>query len=243
MRRLLKLIVTVFTIVGVLVVAGVIGVVVFAGRGVKTAVESAGAKTLRVPVEVGEADVSFLGSSVGLRNLTVKNPQGYDGPVLLTLQAVSVKGDAGSVLEDSILISDMALTGMEVFVEQKGFQNNLYEVIKPLRDAQDPIGKGLVIDKLTISPDIVVHISLPLIPGQQSQGVTFKIPPITMTDLGRNERMDTAMLISKILLAVAERVAQQSGDALPKETLGGITGVLDKAIDLGRTIFGGKKKE
>jgi hypothetical protein len=39
MRRLLKLIVTVFTIVGVLVVAGVIGVVVFACRGGKTAGE------------------------------------------------------------------------------------------------------------------------------------------------------------------------------------------------------------
>jgi len=243
MRRLFKRIVTFLGILTVLILVGVIGVMIFADRAVKSAVESAGAKTLNVPVLVGDADVSFLGGTLGLQNLTVKNPQGYDGPALLTLQAVSVKADAGSLFGDAVVVKDMTLTGMEVFVEQKGLQNNLYEVIKPLREPREPTGKRLIIDKLTISPDIVVHISLPALPGQQAQTMSLKVAPITMTDLGRDERMDTAVLISKVFLAVARSIAEQSSGVLPKETVGEITNVLDKAIDLGRTIFGGKKKD
>jgi uncharacterized protein involved in outer membrane biogenesis len=242
MKRLFKLIVTVVIVLVVLAIAGVVGVAVFADRAVKSAVESAGTKTLSVPVQVGDADVSFLGGSVGLQSLTVKNPQGYDGPALLTLNAVNVKADTGSLFGDEIVIKTMTLSSMEVFVEQKGLQNNLYEVIKPLQKPREPTGKTLIIDSLTIS-DILVHISLPSLPGQQPQTVNLKIAPITMTELGRHERMDTAVLISKVLLAVAQGIAEQSGDILPKETLGEITGVLDKAIDIGRTIFGGKKTE
>ncbi|HSV99276.1 MAG TPA: hypothetical protein VLI39_03830 [Sedimentisphaerales bacterium] len=243
MKRLFKRIVTFLRVLTVLIVVGVIGVMIFADRTVRSAVESAGAKTLNVPVLVGDADVSFLGGTLGLRNLTVKNPQGYEGPALLTLQAVNVKADTGSLFGDEIVIKDMTLSGMEVFVEQKGLQNNLYEVIQPLREPREPTGKRLIIDKLTISPDIVVHISLPTLPGQQAQAVSLKVAPITMTDLGRDERMDTAVLISKVFLAVARSIAEESSGVLPKETVGEITNVLDKAIDLGRTIFGGKKKE
>lgn len=240
MKKLFKLIVTVIVVLVVLAVAGVVGVAVFADRAVASAVESAGTKTLQVPVEVGDADASILSGSVGLQNLAVANPKGYTGPTLLTLKAVNVRADTGSLLSDEIVMRNMQLTGMEVFVEQKGLQNNLYEVIQPLRQPREPTGKTLIIDQLTIS-DIVVHMSLSGIPGQQPQAVDLKIAPITMTDLGRGERMDTAVLISKVLLAVAQGIAQQSGDILPAETVGEITGVLDKAIDLGRTIFGGKK--
>ena len=59
-----------------------------------------------------------------------------------------------------------------------------------------------------------------------------------MTDIGRNEKVDTAVLIGKILLAVAAGVAEQGGDILPKETVGEIGGMLDKAMDIGKTIFG-----
>jgi len=240
MKKLLKLIVGVIVVLVVLVIVGVVGVALFADRAVKAAVESAGAKTLNVPVAVGDADASILGGSVGLRKIAVANPEGYQGASLLTLADVHVAADTGSLLSDEIVIKDMRLTDMEVFVEQKGLQNNLYEVIKPLREPHEPTGKRLIIDSLTIS-DILVHVSMAPLPGQQAQTMDFKIAPITMTELGRNERMDTAVLISKVVLAVAAGVAEQAGDVLPKETVGEITGILDKAIDLGRIIFGDKK--
>jgi len=190
---------------------------------------------------VDDADVSFLGGSVGLDQIRVANPPGYQGPSLLTLKEVDVTADTGTLLSNQVVIKDMKLDGMEVFVEQKGLQNNLYEVIKPLRQPHEPSGKTLVIDNLTIS-EVLVHVTLPTLPGQApSQPVELKVAPITLTDLGRNERMDTAILIGKVLLAVAQGIAEQGGDILPKETIGEITDVLDKAINIGQTIFGGSK--
>jgi len=241
MKKLLKLIVGVIVVLIVLAVVGVVGVALFADRAVKAAVESAGTKTLNVPVAVGDADASILRGSVGLRKIAVANPEGYQGPSLLTLADVHVAADTGSLLSDEIVIKDMRLTDMAVFVDQKGLQNNLYEVIKPLREPRgEPTGKRLIIDSLTIS-DILVHVSVAPLPGQQAQAMEVKIAPITMTELGRHERIDTAILISKVLLAVAQGVAEQAGGILPQETVGEITGVLDKAIDIGRTIFGDKK--
>jgi hypothetical protein len=236
LRKLLKAVVLVVVILVVLAVAGVIAVAVLADKVVQSAVEKAGTKTLNVAVKVGKADVAILRGSVGLQSIAVSNPAGFQGPALLTLERVNVAADTRSVLSNEVHITDMRLADMEVFVEQKGLQNNLYEVIKPLREPRKPTGKSLLIDNLEIA-NVTVHASLSGIPGKP-QTAQFTLGNITMTDLGRDEKIDTAVLISKILLAVAAGVAQQGGDILPKETVGEITGVLDKAINIGRTIFG-----
>ncbi|MGE5295196.1 MAG: hypothetical protein ACM3VT_10245 [Solirubrobacterales bacterium] len=242
MVRLFRRFVSIITILAVVVIIGAIAAILFAGRLVKSGVESSGTKMLNVPVQVGKAGVSILGGSIDLQNLAVANPQGYDGPSLLTLKKVDIAADTGTLFGSQIVIKTMTLDQMEVFVEQKGLQNNLYEVIKPLRQPHEPTGKSLVIDNLTIS-NILVHISLPSLAGQEAKTVDVKVAPITMTELGRNERIDTPILISKILLAVAQGIADQSGGILPKETLGDISGVLDKAVDIGRILFGGKKSD
>lgn len=233
-------------ILGVLVVlAGglVLGVVLFANGAVRRAVESAGSKTLNVSVEVEEASVSVLGGSLALHEVQVANPPEYDGPVLLVLRQTQVEADAGSLLGNEVRIHSMELDDMEVFVEQKGLKNNLYEVIEPLRAEREPTGKRLIIDSLVIR-NVTVHVDLPAIPGQgQAERITFALAPIEMTDLGRDERLDTPVLISKVLLAVAAGIAEQGGDVLPKETIGDLSNVLDKAIDLGRVIFGPGKDE
>jgi hypothetical protein len=127
-----------------------------------------------------------------------------------------------------------------VFVEQKGLQNNLYQIIKPLREPHEPTGTSLVIDNLEIA-NVTVHVSVPAIPGQ-AQSLDLKLSSIKMGDLGRSEKMDTAVLIGKILLSVAQGIAEQGGGILPKETIGDVGSVLDKAIDIGKTILtpGGK---
>ena len=241
MRKLLRAIL--FVVVGliVLTIAGAIGVALLANAAVKTAVEKAGEQTLNVPVHIQKARASVLTGSGKLRQISVANPEGFEGPALLTLQAVDFTADAGSLLSDELVVREMHLDGMEVFVEQSGLRNNLYEVIEPLRRPHEPTGKALVIDKLTID-NIVVHMAVPSVVGQSlPETVDVNVAPITMTELGRNERMDTTILISKVLLAVAAGVAEQGGGILPKETISGISGVLDKAIDIGRIIFGSKK--
>ena len=241
MRKLLKAVLSLIILLIVLVAIAAVGVAIFADRAARAAVEKAGTKILNVGVTVGKADASLLRGGLDLRNITVANPPGYQGPALLKMQWVNVEADPRSLLSQEVQIRDIELDAVDVFVEQSGLRNNLYEVIKPLREPHEPTGKRLVIDNLKMT-NITVHVSLPSIPGQP-QATEFTLDTITMTDLGRDEKMDTAILISKVVLAVAAGVAEHGGNVLPKETIGEISGILDKAIDLGRIIFGPQKPD
>jgi uncharacterized protein involved in outer membrane biogenesis len=236
MRKLIRAILFIITLVVVLAVAGVVVAILFTDKAVKTVVEKAGTKTLSVPVRVGKATASLLSGDVRLQDITVANPPGYEGAALVKLQRVDIQANVESVLGKQILIKDIKLQNMEVFVEQKGLQNNLYQVIKPLQERREPTGKSLVIDNLEIT-DVTVHAGLVALPGQP-QSVELKLASIRMVDLGRNEKVDTAVLISKIVLAVAAGIAEQGGGILPKETIGDLGSILDKAIDIGKIIFG-----
>lgn len=240
MKKLIRVILFAIVFVIVLAFIGLVAAILFADKAVKTAVETAGTRTLNVAVTIGKANASLLAGAVGLQDITVANPAGYQGPALLKLQQVDLKADTASLLGKEVLIKDMKLDNMELFVEQNGLQNNLYQVIKPLRQPHEPTGKSLVIDNLEIA-NITVHASVSGIPGQ-ARSMDLKLASIKMADLGRSEKMDTAVLIGKILLAVAQGVAEQGGGILPKETIGDLGSVLDKALDLGKTILtpGGK---
>lgn len=242
-KKLVRAIRTVLVAIVVLAIVGVAGAALLANAIVKDAVEKAGVKTLNVPVRVETVAVSPLSGSVTLRKAAVSNPEGYQGSALLTLKSVDVAADVGTLLSNKVLIRDMRLDGMEVFIEHSGLKNNLYEVIEPLRRPREPTGKALLVDTLTIG-EVLVHVALPSLSGEsQSQTIDLKVAPITMTDLGRNERMDTPLLITKVVLAVAAGIAEQNSDILPKETVSEIRGILDKAMDIGRIIFGGKKDQ
>jgi hypothetical protein len=239
-RKLLRAVIFVIVALVVLAIVGVVAGALLADKIIQTAVEKAGTKTLNVPVEVGKADAAILRGTVDLQKISVGNPAGFQGPALLTLERVNFAADTASMLSNEVHITDMHLANMEAFVEQKGLQNNLYVVIKPLYQPREATGKRLLIDNLEIA-NITVHTSLSGVPGKP-QTAQFTLGNITMTNLGRDERMDTAMLISKIVLAVAAGVAEQGGGILPRETVGEISGILDKAIDIGRMIFGPGKQ-
>lgn len=235
MRRLIRAILFTLGLLVVVAVAGLVAVILLADKAVKSTVETAGTKALKVGVSVGKANASILTGAIGLQDTTIANPPGFQGSALVKLQRVDATVDTKSLFGTEVLIKDMKLDNMEVFLEQKGLQNNLYQVIEPLRKPHQPTGRSLVIDSLEIA-NVTVHVGMPAVPGQ-TQGVELKLASIKMGDLGRNEKMDMAVLISKIALAVAEGITQQGGGILPQGVTGQVGSVLDKALDIGKTIF------
>jgi hypothetical protein len=236
MRKPLRWVKPIVLFVGIVVVAAVVGINVFADSAVRTAIRRAGARALKVPVNVEKARLSIFSGKLGLETLTVGNPPGYNRPTLLDLSRGDIEIDTKSLLGDEVRIKDVQLDGMHVFIEQKGLDNNLHEVIRALPRDQRASGKKLVIDRLEIT-NVTVNVRLLPISGGPDT-VAFRLTPIRMTDLGRNERLDVATLTTKILLAVARGIAEQGGGVLPKEMTSGLSGVLDKAVDIGRIIFG-----
>ncbi|MBA7716963.1 hypothetical protein ES703_126048 [subsurface metagenome] len=72
--------------------------------------------------------------------------------------------------------------------------------------------------------------------------ISLKLSPIKMTDLGSDNKLDTAALTGKILLALADGVAKQGVGVLPKEILDPMKKTLETTLDISKaaTKEGGK---
>jgi len=248
MKKSLKILYIVLSIIVVLLIVVVIAVNLFADSAVKMAIESAGTKTLQVAVAVDSVNLSILGGKIGFKNLVIDNPPGYKHEKLLELGDAKIAVETGSLLTDIVNIKEIKLDGMNVVLEQRGItSNNIQDIIKVLPAKEDkpaePGGKKLHIDNLQITNTKVKVKLLPL-PGKIDT-LTLKLAPIEMTDLGGENDIDTGALISKILLAIAGGIAEQGAGLLPDDMLGSLKSQLGKlgalsssVLDAGKDVGG-----
>lgn len=228
MKSPLKKIVYVILII-ILIVPVLVSI--FGDRALKAGIETAASKTLKVDVTVEDVSLSILKGSVELENLIVPNLKGYENPNLL--EAGKAKIDVGlkSLMSDTVEINDMIFNDITVVIEQKGFTNNLKEILKSLPKADEEktddkkkAEKNLLIKNLELN-NITVKIKVLPIPGK-ADTIPLKLAPIKMTNLGTDNKMSVATLTAKILSAIAMGVAEQGVGIIPDEILGPIKGVL-----------------
>jgi len=237
MKKSLKALRIVLLVIVLLVVTVVFIIDLFADRAVKIGIETAATKTLNVGVSIDNIDLSIMRGKLALQNLIIKNPPGYQHDKLLELRNAKIEVNVKSLLNDVVNIREIKLDGMEVTLEQRGVSgNNLQDVIKSIpskdKQASGPSGKKLHIDNLEIS-DITVKVKLLPVPGK-ADTVTLKLSPIKMTDLGSDNKLDTAELSSRILRAIATGVTEQGVGVLPKNMVDAMQLTLDKTIDIGK---------
>ncbi len=244
MKKMLKALRYIFLAILILLLIVVVAVNLFAGRAVKMGIETAATKTLNVGVSVGNVDLSIMAGKLALKNLLISNPPGYQHEKLLELTNAKIEVDVKSLLSDVVKIREIKLDGVNVVLEQRGISgNNLQDVIKTIssgqkdKDKPETSGKKLHIDNLEIS-NIIVKVKLLPVPGK-ADTVTLKLSPIRMTNLGSDNKLDTAALSGRILLAIANGVAKQGIGVLPKDIVDTITSTLDKTIDLSKGIIEG----
>ena len=239
MKKLRKILLVIIAAIVILAVVAAVLVNLFADRVVKTAIEAAASKALNVGVTIDSLDLSILGGKVALDNLLIKNPPGYQHDNLLQLRNTSVVVDIRSLLGDVVNIKEIKLDGAEVVLEQRGVSgNNLQDVLKSIptspksQEPAQPSGKKLHIDTLELS-DVRVMVKLLPVPGK-ADTVTLKLAPIKMTNLGGDNKLDTAALAGKILVAIAEGVAEQGAGILPDDMVGAMKSTLAKTAELGK---------
>ena len=231
MKKSLKILYTVLSVIAILLIIAVIAVNFFADSAVKMGIESAGTKALQVGVAVDNVDLSILGGKIGFQNLVIDNPPGYKNEKLLELGQAKIAVETGSLLTDIINIKDIQLDGVSVVLEQKGItSNNLQDILKSLpakdKEPAEPGGKKLHIDNLEIT-NAQVKVKLLPIPGK-ADTLTLKLAPIKMTDLGGENDIDTGALVRKVLLAIAGGIAEKGTGILPDDMLGSLASQLDK---------------
>ena len=240
MKKTLKIVRIVLIVVLLVIFVVALAINIFAERALKMAIETAATKTLNVGVSVGEIDLSIIGGKLGISNLLINNPPGYQHDRLLELKDARITVDIGSLLSDTVKIRQFKLDGVRVVMEQRGVSgNNLQDVIKAIPSepkAETETGKPakkLQIDDLEIS-NVIVDVKLLPVPGKKDT-VTMKLSPIRMTDLGSDEKLDVAVLSAKILLAIAKGIAEQGANVLPKEMVSTMKSTLSQTLDMGKT--------
>jgi hypothetical protein len=262
MLKILKTVRMVLVVVVVLVVGAVVLFYVFADRAVKLGIETAGTKTLNVDVSVRDVDLSIMGGKIGFQDLLIKNPPGYQHDRLLALKDAHIAVGLRSLLGDVVKIKEIRLDGLDMILEQRGISsNNLQDVIKSIPSAgtepSEPSGKKLHIDNLEIT-NLMVRVKPLPIPGR-ADTIPLKLAPIKMTNLGSDNKLDLAVLSGKILVAIAQGIAEQGLALLPKDIIGPLAselkrlealpdallkagfGILEGGTDLGKDVLDGSK--
>lgn len=202
----------------------------------KAGIETAGTKALGVAVDVGDVQLSIRKGMIGIRDLVIKNPPGYAHKELLVLGHGVIIADVKSLLSDVVHIKELKLENVNLTIEQKALSNNLQDVIGSLKakkdEAGEPSGKKLRIDTLEIT-GVSVKVKLLPVLGK-ADTVTLNLAPIRMKNLGSDDKLDTGILVSKIMLAITEGIAEQGVGVLPEQMVETMTSTLDKTIDAGK---------
>ncbi|MGA1980689.1 MAG: AsmA family protein [Sedimentisphaerales bacterium] len=247
MKKSLKAVWVILLAVLILAAVVAIAIDVFAERALKAGIEVAATKALNVGVSVGKVDLSIMAGKLGISNLLINNPPGYQYNKLLELKNAQIEVDVKSLLSERVNIRRIRLDGVNVVLEQRITNNNLLDVVKTISNEQEVKGKPekrggkkLHIDNLEIS-NVIVKAKLLPIPGK-ADTITLELDPIVMTDLGSDNKLDTAELSSKILLAIAAGVAEKGTGVLPDEMTSTMKSTLGKTIELGKTATKEGKK-
>jgi uncharacterized protein involved in outer membrane biogenesis len=240
------------TVATILIVVLVILILidVFAGHAVKLGIEVGATKALNVAVKVGGVNLALTRGRFGIEKLSIDNPPGYQHDKMLELDEARIAVNITSLLGDTVNIKEIYLDGMEVVLEQRMTGNNIQDIIssietkekkpsKPAEPSEAP-GKKLHVESLEIS-NVTVKAKLLPVPGKKDT-VILKLSPIKMTNLGADNKMDTAKLSSKILLAIADGVARQGAGILPSDMVDTMKSSLDKTMALGKTAAAEGKK-
>lgn len=219
----------VWSVVLVLVVLGLTGIIVaglFLGDIVKKGVETVGPNITKVTIKLDEVHLSLLAGSASLKGLVVGNPEGYQARQAISASTIAVGVNPLSVLSDKIVLRSIFLESPEITFEGGLGGNNLSQIMANINATSKTGGtvatntpapaqssKKFEVDDFLIT-GAKVHVNLTDLGGKQ---MTLELPPIHLTDLGKNEEGITATDLSRnvlnaILSATLKAVSNSSKD-------------------------------
>ena len=211
-------------------------------------------KALGVDATLADAKLSLIRGKASLEGLHIGNPPGFNTSGLLDLGKVSVKLDNASLLTDTIVIHEILVDGLVVTYEKGLRDSNLGALIESLTPAEAPdqdkeeakkeksadkSEKKVVIEKLSIT-DSKMNVSMTGLSAVTGGGsVPLPLPPITLTDLGKEKE---GVTVVEAIQRILTEIAGAAGTAIAgsAKLLGDGLGALGEgATDAGKAVIGG----
>lgn len=195
-------------------------------------IEEQGSLATQTPVRVSGVDIRLREATASISGLTVGNPEGFDGNAI-ELGRFSVKLDASSLTDDTIIINDILVAGAQLNVIQQGRSNNLQALMDNLSSdeaAAEDSGDGgatVIIDRFTLE-DAAASVSIP----DLDENREVELPTIVVTDVGRKSAGASGAQVAQQLLepilekAIAAATSQALKDRVSEEIGGAVDGLL-----------------
>jgi hypothetical protein len=195
----------------VLVIAGVTVASAFLGPVVKEGIDTFGPRITKVPVGVEGVHLSLLTGSASVKGLVVGNPEGYQSPQAISAGMIAVGVNPISVLSDKIVLRSIRLESPEITFEGSLRGNNLSQILDNVSGSAQTAAqtggavstgtnaapsKKYEVDDLLIT-GAKVHVILTDLGGKE---MTLPLPPIHLTDLGKNKNGITVADLSRSVL-------------------------------------------
>lgn len=206
-------------------------------------IEEHGSAATGTAVRVGGVSIRLKDASAELGQLSVANPEGFDGPPAIELGQFAIRIDPASITSDTVVIDDVTVSGARLRVLQQGAGNNLRKLLDNLtrdsgtRDASTSSGgKKIIIERFTLE-DARAFVSLPDL-GEERE---VAVPTIVLNDIGRATNGATVAAATRQILepilrrtlqtAAAQSVMDKAREKIDESKDKLVEGVLDRLGD------------
>ena len=198
----------------VLVVGGVVGYVFFfAGDLVERGMEEFGPQYLGTSVDVGGANIDFVGGQGSIMDVQIGNPAGYDGAYSMRTALISTTIDPNST-GDLVIIKNLAIDGASLAAIARGSKTNLQQLMDNLEQAMGATTETapaeesgsetlFIVDRFSFT-NANVSLDSDVIGSKQ-----LTIPDIILADVGRKSNGATALeLAEQLMNPITEAVSR-----------------------------------
>jgi len=239
-------------VIGILLLVVVIGLwialVVVGGRTIKTAVNTAGPKVLKVPVTLADAEFRPFSGLIRLEGLHIGNPEGFKSDGIFDLGSIRVELEPRSLLSDTIHIKTIFIDKPQVTYELALGKSNVGALIEALEGepkAEEPKSDekpAPAEPQDEAKPKVKVIIDEIVIEGGRltlastltgGTGAPIPLPKITLRDIGKEEQGTTVGEVFKKILGAIGGAATSSVGAIGDALKGGGEAVVDAGKAVG----------
>ncbi len=188
----------ILAITAAVIVAVIIGVVVFVGSNldklVKSGVEEYGPRFTGTEVKLGNVSSSLMGGEVTISRFFLGNPKGFKTAHAFQVSSLKVVVDTSSLASDVIHIKEIVIDAPDIIYEMGGGSSNLQAIQDNITKAagggssssasSGDSEKKVIIDHLYVR-NAKAALSAAMLGGKV---IPLPLPDLHLTDIGKKEK-------------------------------------------------------
>lgn len=237
----------------VLLIVVLVGAYFVRNTLVERAVEAGSTYALGVDTSLGSAALEIRGGSLGLNDLEVSNPEGFTAENFLVLRRGLLDVQAGSVLDDEVVVDSFIIEGVTLNLEQIDKNGNyqvLLDNIKRMDLSSSEDSQKFRIGLIALR-DINVNGSLNLLGKNWEK--SFTINDFQLRNVGGDTGAKIGEVAATVVKALINKALTEGNDLLPEGFGKNLTDLKDQGMEkvkseakdalknLGESLTGDKK--